>query len=293
MKLFKHFIFSPIRCLHIVLAISLLTALSACEFGSKAKPVIAVSIKAQQFVLQRLAGENFDVVCLLGDGKNPEVYEPDLTAMMALERSDAFFMIGNIGFESAIVNKAKDNNEQLRVFNTSKGVELITSGHGMGDNAIDPHVWASVRNVRIIARNMLQALEELAPDKKDEFRRNFNELDRELTQLDKQIESQLRNHAGQAFVVWHPSLSYFARDYNLKQVALNAEDKEASAAILRQKFDLAKQSNAKIFFIQKEYDSRQAVSINQELGLEVVEINVMSGNWIEEMQRIANALAKQ
>lgn len=94
-------------------------------------------------------------------------------------------------------------------------------------------------------------------------------------------------------MVWHPSLSYFARDYALNQVSIESEGKEASALQLKSHIDEAKSLAPHVFFYQKEYDSRQVELISKEIGTELLPINIMNYEWKQEMYDIAAALASE
>ena len=123
------------------------------------------------------------------------------------------------------------------------------------------------------------------------YTRNFNAFKSELDSLDSRIKSQLAGKQGSAFLVWHPSLSYFARDYGLRQVSLEYEGKEIPIDKLKQNIDAARESGAHVLFVQREFDSRQAETIGEELGVKMVKINPMSYNWETELENIANAIA--
>ena len=89
-------------------------------------------------------------------------------------------------------------------------------------------IRTSVRNARVIASNMLDAMVEADPVNADEYRRRHAELDRGLARMDSSMSARLAPLRGQGFMVWHPSLSYFARDYGLTQIALGGGGKEIS-----------------------------------------------------------------
>ena len=91
--------------------------------------------------------------------------------------------------------------------------------------------------------------------------------------------------------MWHPSLSYFARDYGLRQVSLEYEGKEVPIDKLKQNIDMARESKAHVLFVQREFDSRQAEAIGEELGVKMVKINPMSYDWEAELENIADAIA--
>ena len=274
------------------------SGLTSCGARSSTERIITVSIQPQRYLLERIVGKHFKVLCLLPQGSNPEVYEPSIKHLMNLEKSEAYFCIGNIGFELAIVEKAKSENPDLKIFDNSKGVELIHGSHDVEEHEghvheVDPHIWTSVKNALIIAGNMLEAVVELDSAHADEYRRNFDKLAAELQKLDSAIASQLESVTVRTFLVWHPSLSYFARDYALHQISMEYNGKEAPVAHLKAEIDEARKSGAHIFVYQKEFDSRQIATVNEQIGATMVTINPMNYQWEAEIRNIANALTSK
>lgn len=285
--------------LSIVAVVGILLGLLALYTPITAKPVLVVSIQPQRYFLEKIVGDRYDVLCLLAQGSNPEAYEPSFSHLINLERSKAYFCMGNIGFELAILNRVKNNNPDLHIINTSEGIELLRGTHeGHASCAeghsheVDPHVWTSVVNAQIIVQNMYKAMIELDPYNKKYYTKNYNALLSELYDLEQSLIEILSSSKGQAFAVWHPSLSYFARDYGLVQIAMESEGKEIPASVLKEKIDKAREHNVKVLFAQKEFDNRQVQTVNEQLGVKKVEINPMSYEWAEEMKLIANAIAE-
>ena len=291
-----------IKIKHIFLVISSILFI-ACGGNVSQKPVVTVSLQPQKYFLEKIVGDKIDVKCLLASGGNPETYEPSLTHLVNLENSEAYFMIGNLGFETAIIERVKNNNPDLKIYNNSEGVDLLVGTHGecchhnhlSGEHShdIDPHTWSSVKNARIMAKNMCDAMIEV--DKKNAvyYTKNYKHFVSELDSLDARLTSMLAPKKGTAFLVWHPSLSYFARDYGLLQISVGQEGKEASVQQLQSKIDEAKAHNAGVFFYQKEFDSRQAEVVNEQIGAEMVVINPLNYQWNHEMLIIADAIASK
>ena len=284
-----------------MLAVGFILGFATIYTPVSTKPVLTVSIQPQRYFLEKIVGDKYDVLCLLTQGANPEAYEPSFNHLINLEKSKAYFCVGNIGFELAILNKVKNNNPDLLIVNTSEGIDLLRGthdGHCCNGNQhnhsheVDPHVWTSVVNAKIIAQNMYKSLIALDSQNKKYYTKNFNALLAELDGLEKELSDKLHDKRGVAFAMWHPSLSYFARDYGLTQIAMESEGKEVPAAILKNKIDEARGHNVKVLFTQREFDNRQVHTINEQLGLKMVEINPMSYEWAEEMKFIANAIAE-
>lgn len=286
---------------YIIVMVALL--LSGCGNRVSDCRQVVVSIPPQKFILEQIVGDKMRVTSLLDAGSNPENYEPGMTQFLDLEKSMAYFAIGNIAFENALLAKARENNPGLRIIDSMAGVELLEGTHGGcgsrhrhgahdgEENSVDPHTWSSVKNMKKMAENMYEAVSAIDPVNKEYYRLRYIALENRLDSIDKSVSSRLTPLAGRAFVVWHPSLSYLARDYGLIQIAVGREDKEATAIELKKRIDEAVSRKASIFFIQKEFDSRQAQSINGQLRTEMVSINPMSEDWESELNTVINALA--
>ncbi|MEZ3591611.1 MAG: zinc ABC transporter substrate-binding protein [Muribaculaceae bacterium] len=285
-----------INILLMAVVAAVVVCVAACGQKRADKPVVTVSIPPQKYLLEKITGDKVDIKCLLSSGANPESYEPSMSHLVNLGKSEAYFCIGNIGFETAIVDKVRANNPRIKIFNNSDGIPLIvgTHGHGAGNAAeVDPHTWSSVKNAKVIASNMYRAMMDMDPGNGEYYTANYNRLAVSLDSLDARIAAMLAPHRGAAFVVWHPSLSYFARDYGLEQIAIGSESKESSVRSMQARIDEAISDSAQVFFFQKEFDTRQAQVVNEQLGAEMVTINPLDYKWRDEMLIIADAIASK
>ncbi len=112
-----------------------------------------------------------------------------------------------------------------------------------------------------------------------------------MDSIDSVVAGRLGSEGG-AFAVWHPSLSYFARDYGLEQIAVGAESKEVSPRRLKEIIDEARADSVEVFFFQREYDSRQAQTINSAIGSRLVTIDPLSYDWEGQLFLITDELAR-
>lgn len=274
----------------LIIAIAVITA--ACGGKTGGKPTLMVSIPPQKFVLERIAGDKWDVECMLEKATSAESYDPEMSQMMKLERCRAYFLIGNLGFERLVADKLSDDRSKTLV-NSAEGITTIGSHSHHGESEADPHVWMSVENMRSVARNMAAALTEIDEANKAFYQANLQRFDSEMKALGDSLRHQLVSARGRAFVVWHPALTYFARDYGLHQISIEYEGKEAPMSFVAEKVAEAVGHHATVFFMQKGLDSRQASSISDRIGLRRVEINPLSYDWISEMKHIADEIARQ
>ena len=260
------------------------------------KPIITVTLEPLRYFTEAIAGENFDVVSMVPKGSSPESYDPTPQQLVNLSQSQAYLRIGYIGFEQAWMKRLEANNPDMKVFDTSKGVNLIRGeGHWHGDHyhegGIEPHIWNSAHNASVIADNIYAALCELDAAHKADYKHRLDSLKQIFAQTDANIRLLLEN-ADNTFLIYHPALSYFARDYNLKQISIEEGGKEPSPAQLKTLIETCRKENAHTIFVQQEFDQRNAQLIADELGVNIISINPLSYDWEEEMLRVAKALKK-
>ena len=270
--------------------------LSACGNTTQKseKPILTVTLEPLRYFTKSIVGDNYEVVSMVPKGSSPESYDPTPQQLVNLSKSQAYLRIGYIGFEQAWMKKLEANCPNMKVYDTSKGIDLIRDkGHWHGDHfhegGVEPHVWNSTQNALIIADNIYQALCELDSTHQEDYQKRLDVLKQTIRQTDANVHTLLEN-ADSTFLIYHPALSYFARDYGLKQVSIEEGGKEPSPAQLKALIETCRNENVHTIFVQQEFDQRNAQLIANELGVNIVSINPLSYDWVKEMIRIAEAL---
>lgn len=289
------------------LSAAIVPAILLCVACSKTpkdqRPVIAVSIEPERYLLEQIADSDYRIVTVLDPGANPETFEPSMARRADIEASAAYFAVGGLPFERQL----RRGDAKVRMYDIGQGIKPVYGTHDHGDNHDadgeedhsghdhgegDPHTWISVKNARIMARNMYQALAEMNPAKAERYRNRYESLDSRLDSMDRAVAGRLAGAETRTFVVWHPSLSYFARDYGLNQVSVGWESKEASPSAMRHAVDKAREADAEVLFLQREFDSRQVGALNTQIGLREVIIDPMSYDWEKQINLITDELSK-
>lgn len=275
---------------------------SACSKKSDVadnRPLLVVSVEPQRYILENIVGDRFRIVTLMPDGGNPEIFEPTVDDRMAVDKSLVFFTTGFFPFENAAALTVSPG---THLVNTSEGIDLIygTHSHERAHSTFlhvdssrltpDPHVWTSVRNARRMARNMASAVIAIDSANAGEYNSRYAAFDARLDSIDRSFAARLSDVSPRTFMVWHPSLTYFARDYGLEQLSVSSESKEASMGEMRRIIDEARADSVKVFFYQTEYDSRQAKAINSGVGSRLVPVSPQSYDWESELNEIVNEL---
>ncbi|MBC5642201.1 zinc ABC transporter substrate-binding protein [Parabacteroides sp. BX2] len=287
--------------------------LTACVTKQANETVVTVTIEPQRYFAEKIAGDKFKINCVVPAGQSPETYDPTPQQMIQIGRSIAYLRIGPIGFEQAWMDKIRENNPKLQVFDTSEGMNLLTDTedddhaheHGTHDHdahageeahhhhhgGVDPHIWSSIAGVKAVAWNTLNAFIALDPDNTEYFWQNYNKLVDEIDKTNTEIKQLLDPLTDRTFIIYHPALTYFANEFNLTQLCIEMDGKEPSPAQLKRLVETARANNARVVFIQQEFDQKNAELIAKETGCKLTVINPLAYDWTKEMIHIAKALA--
>ena len=280
-----------------ILILILLVSLLSCNAVRRepSKPVVAVSILPQKYLISSIADTLLEVVVMVPPGASPATWEATPAQMKQLNYSLAYFQIGHIGFEKAWIDRIAELNDEMELIDLSDGLELISIAYKHGDHShtgTDPHTWMSAVRMEQMARTVYMNLSRLFPEYKEQFRSNYEDLMLEIRNVGTFVDKQLAEYRGNDFLIFHPSMGYLAKDYGLNQHAIEFEGKEPSPAHIQEIIDLAKKNDIKAIFVQKEFDKRNALVIAKEIGGSIVDINPLSEDWPSEMKAISSKLKR-
>lgn len=247
---------------------------------------VTVTIEPLRYFTERIAGDRFDVRTMVPSGSNPETYEPTAQQMAGLAASDLYIRVGSIGFERTWMKRLETNAPHAIFVDSSTGIEPAQSADGI----VDPHTWMSATNARLIATNICRALTRI--DQRDSlyFKQNLAQLIAEIDRVDEEVKLTLAKAPTRTFLIYHPILTYFARDYGLTQIPMEQEGREPSAAQLQDVISSARRQGARIFFVQKEFGEHNIDLVARSSGTRKQPINPLGYDWAKEMTNIANCL---
>lgn len=280
-----------------LLALTLLFGSCHRQEAQHEKPLVAVSILPLKYLVDNLSGGAIEALVMLPPGTGHEAYDPSPRQMAELTQARIYFTTGHTAFDETWLPNLAEHNPQMKVSVLTDGIELIegacnhdqqhAGGHHHG---VDPHFWLSPRAFSQMAATMLQELTTLLPDQQANFRHRYDSLARVFAEIDSLATHQLGELKSRRFMVFHPALTYFARDYGLEQIAIEAGGKTPGAAGLKSFVDIARSEKLRVIFIQKEYDSTNASAIAREIGATTRSFDHMAYNWPESMRGIIAAM---
>ena len=273
----------------------------ACQPRPKeAGKMVSVSILPQKYFVDQIAGNLVQVNVLVPPGSSPHNYEVLPSQMKDLSKSKIWFQIGLLTFEDAWKQKFAEINKDLSIMNCSEGIVPLAGSkcEHEGDahdhsGAYDPHVWLAPAEVKTISKNILEGLKAGFPENAPIFEQNYARFAAKIDSVSAQIEQQLTPLKNRNILIFHPALGYYARQFNLDQIPLELDGKEPSPKHMKAIVDLARTQNMRMVFIQKEFDSENALQLAREIGGEVVIIDPLEYHWEKQIFDITGKIAAQ
>jgi zinc transport system substrate-binding protein len=275
---------------------------------------VAVSVPPQAYLVERIGGPRVRVEVMIPPGASESTYSPNPRQMVALSRARLYVRVGHPAFlfEPQSIDPFLAGHPEIRVVDMSRGMDLILTGEAEGGPAPagffgghgeekdadghahpagDPHVWVAPATVRVAARNVERALEEIDPAHAALYRENLGHLLADIDTLDREIRAELAPVASskRSFMVYHPSWGYFAREYGLRQIAVEAGGREPSARQLIALVEEARREGVRAIFVQRGFARKSAEVIAAEIGGRVVEVDPMDRDWLAGLRAAARA----
>lgn len=278
----------------------LLTTILGVTTFLYAKVNTVVSVLPQKTFVEMIGKDKVNVALMVKPGNSPHTYEPKPSQMKDINNADIYFSIG-VEFETAWLPKFISQNKKMQISDMTKGVEKLPMQehhHGEEDHhqdeedTLDPHIWTSPANVKIIAKNIYESLIKIDIKNKEYYKTNYENFLAHIKQTDAAIKKiLLKSTKDTKFMVFHPAWGYFARDYQLVQIAIEAGGKNPKPKQIAYLIKEAKHQQVKAIFTAPEFSDKAAVQIAKEVGVPVKKISPLNPNWSQNLIKLAEAIA--
>lgn len=261
---------------------------------------VVVSIPPELEFVQKIGGDRVNSSVMVEAGSSPHTYEPKPSQMKAVGTADLYLSIG-VEFETIWLPKFQNQNRKLVITDVSQGIQRIPmegehhhegeATHHEEHERLDPHVWMTPDHAKIIARNIYEALIKLDVNGTDYYHSNLESYIKELNELQCHIKGLLDKVPPQStFMVFHPSWGYFAKEYDLRQLAVEIEGKSPKPRQLIAIIKEAKEEKVQAIFTQPEFSDKAAQTIADELGIEVIKSSALAADWSQNLINLARAI---
>lgn len=282
------------RLLFLVVTIS-----AAIVFAGEEKITVAVSLQPYATLVKMVGGPYVNVITLLPPGADPHNFEPKPAVIKAFSLAQVYFSDGS-GLDKVWLPRFLAANKNVDVVDISKYIEWMKAehdsheinGHHHDEDEIDPHVWTSPYRVKYLAQNIFHALKRLDPEHEIFYINQIQQVQNQLTAVARKLKETVITMPvnRRSFIVFHPSYGYLAKDFGLKQYAIEVNGKEPKPRDLANLIKMGRKNGIKAVFVQPEFSKRAAETIAKDLGAVVVETDPLAADFIGNTEKFIKAL---
>ncbi|KAA0547139.1 adhesin [Bacillus sp. BGMRC 2118] len=282
--------------------------------SASSEPVkVYTTIFPLQDFTEKIGGNHVEVVSVFPAGVDAHTYEPTVQTMVDIAKADALIYTGAgvEGFVEAGHDALK--NEHVKIVKAADGIELLPFNeaheeehhedsedehhddhhedqstsedehheteshtkheHHHGD--ADPHVWLDPVLAIDLAENILHALEQLKPEAKEDFKRNFEKLTEELQLLNQEFSTVIQNSTKKEILVSHAAYGYWEARYGIEQISVSglSPTDEPSQKDLMNIINTSKEHNIKYVLFEQNLSMKIAEMVKHEIGAEALTLH--------------------
>lgn len=242
---------------------------SESKVNENGKIKITASIFPVAEITKAIGGDKVDVLTLVPKGQEPHHFEPNTGAFKEL-LSSKMFIYNGLGMEewlNDVSAKLKENN--ILSVDSSKGVDVLKDG-----DKIDPHVWLSLKQVQVQAKNIKDALVKEDPKNESYYNENYEKFIKDCNDLYSEYKPKFEELKNKNFVTGHAAFGYLCRDFGLTQESVSSlyADGEPTPGKLQELVNYCREHNVKVIFSGTLSEPKTSETLAKEVGAKVVKI---------------------
>ncbi len=279
-----------------ILILTMIFSLTSCKSNANNKDSGKISIVTTIFpyydFAKNIAGDNAEVTLLLSPGSEPHTYEPSPSDIVAIENCDIFIYNGGESdhWVDSVINSTQNNN--MKILKMTDYVDLlkehssehnhehmhhneeIEHSHGSG---YDEHIWTSIKNAKLVVREISNSLSEIDNINIDYYSENENKYIQLLDELDKNFQNTVESGSRDIIVFGDrfPFL-YFSTDYDLHYEAAFpgcSSKTEPNISTITHMIDFVREDNIPVIFHLEFSNKKTATLIAEDTGAKVMQFS--------------------
>ncbi len=238
---------------------------------------------------RQVGGERVHVFDLVGEGGDPHHFEPRPSDLRQMQSSKLILAAGK-NLETYL-DRIRASLPNVPIIEVGRTIPSLTVGkdsvysccpHQSHENALDPHWWHGIDNMRRAARVVADAFAEMDPDGKDLYQSRARDYARELADLKSWARRELAKvpRSQRKLVTAHNAFAYFAKEFGYEVIAVAGLNKEQESAPqdLARTIESVRKSGVRAIFPEQGANQKTLESIARATGTELATPLVADGN---------------
>ncbi|RRD95178.1 manganese transporter [Clostridiales bacterium COT073_COT-073] len=178
-----------------------------------------------------IGGDKVEVKGLMAAGVDPHLYQPTAGDITKLQEAD-MVVINGLHLEGQmgeVFSRLESANKLVAEVGKSIPEDKLLS---FDESPHDPHIWFSVANWKLAARNVTDTYIKLSEKDKQYFEDNYAKYVKELDELDAYIREQIAlvPESARVLITAHDAFNYFGEEYGFDVRGLQGISTESEAA---------------------------------------------------------------
>jgi zinc transport system substrate-binding protein len=242
---------------------------------------VVVSFNPLKEFAEAVGKDKINVISIVPDGMEAHDFEPKAKDMEKISKSKVFVYNG-LGMESWVDDSlAAVDNKDLIVVDSSKNVITIKNeeeeeeaheGEEEDEHGeFDPHIWLSLKEAKVQALNIKDALVKSDETNKDFYEKNYTEFAGKLDELYNEYAEKFKGVSNKHFVTGHAAFAYLCRDFGLEQNSVEDvfAEGEPTPKKLKELTEYSKEKNIKVIFMEELASPKVSETLANEVGAKV------------------------
>jgi len=264
---------------------------------------VAASILPLADFCRQLGGDRVEVQLLIPPGASPHTFEPSPGQLSQLSRARVVVLNG-AGLEPWVqrfLGTLKPPRPE--VVTAVAGLELIKElpgqvlggpaepkgqagerrredhEHGHHHGEVNPHVWLDPILAQDICRRITAALMAADPSGKEFYEARLQQWLGKLRELHERIAATTATFGIKEYIGFHPSFTYFARRYGLREVGIIqvSPGREPTPRAMQRLIEGVKRHGIRVIFAEPQFNPRIAEVLAREAGVRVAMVDPLGG----------------
>ena len=253
-------------------------------------------------IVREVGGDRVKVESLASPVQDAHFVDAKPSLILKLMNADLFIETGmefEVGWAPLLVQNSGNPGIQLNAKGHLDASRAITPlevpqnpTRALGDvhPAGNPHYLIDPENGKLVARLIVEKLDELSPQDADYFQQNLSGFESRVNENLKRWESEMAPYKGTKVVSYHKDVIYFTARFGLVVVG-EIEPKAGIPPTAKHTAEIINRMQAdkvKIILTQPWYESRTSESISKATGAKVVTMAMYPGSIKEAKSYIDN-----
>jgi len=270
-----------------VAALSIMFSTIAGQTAQAAPPDVVTSIKPVQALVKMVMGNLATPDVIMPPSASPHVFTMKPSQAKMLEEADVVFWIGpqlettlsgpleNVAGKAMVVELLKTPGLDLIEYEHTDEHGHGTDEHGHGN--LDPHIWLSPSNAKIMIDAIAAALIRIDPNNDTDYAMHAQKAKKRIDILIAQTQRFTEGMRTAPYLVQHDGFAYLAREFGLNQVGFvqTQPGREPGAKHVSTLLQQIQQDGVKCLFHEAQYSPKLAQRLKAEANVGLREIDPM------------------